>query len=834
MFRNYLAAALGNLSRNWVYASITILGLAVSFAAAILIGLYLNDEYSFDRFIPDYQRIYRIETDIEVPGSQPWKLAQTSNRVGPALKLDFPQIQHVARITPMPWSIKQGATRFQELVLWADPDFFRVMRFPVLAGDPDAALASPDGLVITRSIARKYFGEDAPIGKTLTLSTLAPMRPAPGMPPEATDVFNGDHPMRIMAVLNDLLPNSHLIAQIYAPGGAAFSPLAFEDKYPSPFSTDTLTYFKLKPGADIGTIRRQLGTFADRLFPKRDIYYHVSPLSDLHFSAKQYGSTGMAGVTAPPGDEEVDAGLAAVGALVVLIAAINFVTLMTARASRRAVEVGVRKAVGASRRDLIAQFMGEALIYVFIATVVAVALAELILPHFNAFVGRNLTFDYLGDPHLFATILAVALLTALLAGIYPALMLSSFRPAATLKGGAVQPAGSASVRQALVLAQFAILIGLIVMTGTIYRQTNFALHGTLLLDNSQVVMLPGGCRSAFEQEVSHLPGVEAVSCAGVPALGAAQSRTGITVPGRKTLFAQQAPVDAGFFELHGLKPLAGRFFSRTKGEDMMLAKPGAPPTVQPPVVINETAARQLGFSHPADAIGKNLSWYRWSAAKSQGALPPSYPSRVIGVVPDFTLLSSVRDPIEPTLYFVEPASAPLILAKLKGRSIPETLDAMKRLWKQTGNSQPFDSNFESEAVRHLYDDIVTQGIALAICAGLAICIACLGLFALAAFVTERRTKEIGVRKAMGAETSDIVRLLLWQFTKPVLLANLVAWPLAFWAMDHWLHGFAYRVGLPLWLFIAASGAAVLIAWATVSVHAFLVARAKPVAALRYE
>jgi len=834
MLHNYLAAALGNLRRNWLYAGITILGLAVSFAAAILIGLFLRDEYGFDRFFPDHERVYRFETEILAPGSPPWLLPTTSSALGPLAKLDFPEAEHIARAVPTLLPVRRQTTEGRENILWADPGFLSILRFPVLAGDPDAALAAPDGLVITRRIARKYFGEDRPIGKMLSIGSPEPLQPRPGMPPDAVALLQGAHPMRVMAVLEDIPSNSHLGAEIYAAGGASNSFLAFEDRVPSPFSVSALTYMKLKPGVAIETVQGRLKGFAERRFPKRFMWFKLMPLDGLHFSALKYGSTGMRDLLRPPGDSAVDAGVAAVGALIVLVAAINFVTLMTARATRRAVEVGVRKAVGAGRLDLIVQFMGEALIYVLIAVVLAMALAELTLPHFNAFLGRELSFRYVDDPALGLTILGGTLLIAGLAGLYPALLLSSFRPAATLKGGTTQQAGSTLVRQGLVVVQFAILIGLIVMTGTIYRQTDFALHDALRLDSEEVLLIPAACRSPLAREFARQPGVKAMSCASPPAIASAKSSTIVTLPDRRSIALQSASIDAGFFELHGLKPLAGRFFSRSQGEDMMLDRPGPLPTeIQPTIILNETGARQLGFANPADAVGRSLAWTRWSASTTPGALPVARPSRVIGIVPDFTL-GSVREAVQPALYYVDPGMAPLIVAKLDGAKIPETLEALARIWKRTERGRPVDYVFESQVVQNYYRDVVTQGIALAICAVLAIGIACLGLFALAAFTTERRTKEIGVRKAMGADTADIVRLLLWQFTRPVLLANLIAWPLAFWAMDHWLRGFAYRVDLPLWLFLAAGGVAVLIAWGTVSAHALIVARAKPVTALRYE
>ena len=303
-------------------------------------------------------------------------------------------------------------------------------------------------------------------------------------------------------------------------------------------------------------------------------------------------------------------------------------------------------------------------------------------------------------------------------------------------------------------------------------------------------------------------------------------------PDRSMQTIDEAQVDVGFFELHGLKPVAGRFFSKSSGEDMVLDRPDAGVATQPSIVLNRTAALAMGFSNPADAVGKRFSWVRW-AQSPPGVIPPDQISQIVGIAPDYSL-GSIRTTIEAALYYVDPVRAGILVVKLDGRTVPETLQAIDRLWKRSGQKGSPDRLFEDQGVQSLYKDVITQEIALSICSGLAILIACVGLFALAAFITERRTKEIGVRKAMGASTADVVRLLLWQFTKPVLWANLVAWPLAFWAMDHWLRGFAYRVDLPPWLFLVSSVVAVLIAWGTVSTQAWLVARAKPATALRYE
>jgi putative ABC transport system permease protein len=822
MLRNYLASALGNLGRNWLYAGVTVLGLAISFTAAILIGLYVRDEYSYDRFIPGYQQVYRLEFDLVLPGQRPKPWIGTVSTAAGNFRLDFPEAEQVARIMATGATFKQGKTITRERTLWADPGFFKIMPLPVLAGDPDAALETPDGLVVTRTMARKYFGQDAPIGRTLLVYSGVSF---PGQPA-------GPHPMRVLAVLKDLPSNTHLAGDIFASGRWAWSPITSDDRFPSPVNVDQLTYVRLKPGVSGEALLQRVKAFGPRHYPPAapgapyPQQFRLMPLKTLHFTAQ-------GGDLRPPGDRNVDAGVAAVGALIVIIAAFNFVTLMIARATRRAVEVGVRKALGARRRDLMAQFMGEALIYVLIATALAMILAPLILPYLNAFLQRTLVLNYLADPSLTVGVVVSALVIAVLAGAYPSFVLSGFRPVTALKGGASQPAGSAAVGKALVIGQFAILIGLIVMTATIYRQTRFALTDALRLDTSQVAMVFGPCRWSFSTAVAALPGVKATSCGGAVPLGFGDTNSLVNMPDHSQRTVQYGPIYPGFFEIHGLTPLAGRFFDRGRGEDMALDRPDPSPDAQPTVVLNETAARLLGFASPAAAVGKTINWTRWAVTGGPPRILPARPSMVIGVVRDFTL-GSIRTAIKPTVYLVDPSMAQTLMIKLDGRQIPETLAAINKLWRQTGSELPAGVAFESETVQSFYQDVITQGVVIAVCAGLAIFIACIGLFALAAFTTERRTKEIGVRKAMGAQTSDIVGLLLWQFAQPVLWANLIAWPAAWWVMNRWLTGFAYRVDLPVWLFAAAMALAVVIALVTVSSQSILVARAKPVGALRYE
>jgi putative ABC transport system permease protein len=817
MFRNYLAAALRNLGRNRLYAGITIAGLAIGFAAAMLIGLFVRDEFSYDKFVPGYERVYRLNEVIAVNGGKPTEAPYTPTRLAAALKLDFPQIQ-VARFATQgfPPEVKHGdVSAAEQGIEWADPDFFRIMPMPTLAGDLAHALDTPDSVVIDRSMAQKYFGRDRPLGETLLIDK---------------------HPMRVTAVIEDLPSDTHLTGNIF-PSALAPNSVMNDPNFSGWLSNRVQTYFRLRPGANLASITPQLPAFVARRYDltgdtnvggATKVVLAPLNIADIHLhraSANQFDKAS--------GDPAVVAAIGAVGVLIVLVAAINFVTLMTARAARRAVEVGVRKAAGASRRDLIVQFMGEAFLYVLVAGVVAVALAELLLPAFNALVQRRIPFDYLHDPALAAGIVGVLAAVALLAGAYPALVLSGFRPAAVLKGGPVQGAGGAGVREVLVVVQFSVLIALILMAGTIYRQTMFALNDSTHLDKAQVMLLfAQPCTDTLREEVLHVPGVTDAACSSGATLALLDNEDTATV-GQIKHSVNIDPVNYHFFETYRLRPLAGRLFDPQRPADG-----AATPQIHQPVVINETAARELGFTSPAAAVGKTVLWHGLGNATCIGtACSALAPSVVLGVVPDFNF-GSARAKIPASLYMLPPKpEGPYQSMALNIRLDParkaEALPAIDRIWKRFGDG-PVIRYFVDQFMLRLYVDTIVQGAMITACALIALSIACLGLFALSAYTTERRTKEIGIRKAMGASSTDILRLLLWQFTKPVLWANLLALPLAWFVMNSWLEGFAYHVTLAPWTFAAAAAVAVVIAWGTVFVHALRVSRARPVGALRYE
>jgi putative ABC transport system permease protein len=504
------------------------------------------------------------------------------------------------------------------------------------------------------------------------------------------------------------------------------------------------------------------------------------------------------------------------------------VNLTTARATRRAIEVGIRKASGASRTDLVIQFIGESMIYVALSMVLALALVEVLMPQFNAFLGRTILFDYWRNPDLAAGIAGAVLVVGTLAGVYPAVVLSAFPPAWVLSSRSGGPIGSQGFREALVILQFAILIGLTVSTGILYRQTNFATHDSLRLDKDQVLLIRGTCAKAFKDEVRALPGVRSASCSLVAPL-----LNPVVIPTRlhsgQSLSIHESAIDIGFLELYGFKPLAGRFFSAAHAQDVPPEDPKLP--LRLPVVINETARRQLGYASPASAIGQRVPLTLLRSLDDN--LIDEYPAEIIGVVADFPM-GSIRESIGPTVFYVQPSLFQLMSVKLSGRQIPETLASIDLLWKRLGSPRPVSWFFFDQQVEDTYRDMIRQQQLMTALESVALLIACLGLFGIAAFSSERRTKEIGIRKVMGAETRDIMRMLLWQFTKPVLYGSLTAWPVTAFIMNRWLQGFAYHVPLDPWLFIATTILTLIVALATVSAHCWPVARAKPAAALRYE
>lgn len=823
MLRNYLAAALRNLLRTRAYATINICGLALGFAAVMLIALFVRDEYSYDRFFPDHDRIYRVMETAQMPGQAPLRVAVTAANIAAAMKLDFPEVQIATRLAPAAAVLRQGEIEGSSDAFWADPDFFNVLPMKVVAGSLEGALSRPDGIVLTRTIARRFFGSDNVVGRAIEL--------------------NRQHAMHVTAVIEDLPSNTQLRFEVLLPGIASFSDLTkFDAQGLEPGTLrpeNTYTYVKLRPGAAADTMAAGMRGFAKKhvsgVFagkPIADVYtFSLVPLTHIHLDQRSIADM------KPPGDPRTLQAMIAIAALILIVAASNFVSMMTARASRRAVEVGVRKSVGATRSQIIVQFLGESLFYVALALALAIVVVELTLPVLNGFLQRQIGFDYLGDPMLGAGILIAWAITGVAASLYPALVLSMFQPSSVLKGVVSVPLGSGRLRQALVVFQFGTLIALLVATLTIHRQTQYAIEERLRLPTDLIYISTSGCAEAFREAVANIHGVLSASCTSGSALSLDRYSIAFNGPNDTNIAFRAAPMDRRFLDLFGIQPVAGRLFREDRGEDNLL-QDDPMSSSNPSVVVNESGARALGYPSAPAAVNQYRRWGRTTRDGSQIRISDTASSQIIGVVPDFSV-GSVRDVIEPTAYYIDPHMFSALVLKLDGQAIPETMRAVKDLWnRQSWTSPegpaPFDGAFLSQYVNELYADIQRQATIFSVFSAVAVAIGSLGLLGLAVFTAERRTREIGLRKVMGASRGDILRFLAWQFARPVLLANLIAWPLAYVSMRHWLEGFAYHVSLSPLVFVGASSLALAIALLTVSGHAVLVARSRPTEALRYE
>ncbi len=815
MFRNYFITALRNLVRNKLYTTINIIGLAVGFAAALLIALFVRDEFTYDRWIPGHERIYRVSSSGDQVGiKRPVAIAPLGAEE--FLKHEFSETEALTHISPLDRvSLRKGDIESLEYINWADANLFDVLPLPVIAGNLRTALETPDAIILTRSLARKYFGTDMPVGETIEVDR--------------------KYVMRVTAVLEDLPSDTHLSLGLIAPMYATNSPMDRTNVREAMY-----TYVRLPSEAAAARLQQTFPAFNAR-HPEITVGGRrpyaldaVVPIADIHLLPS------IDDEMTPAGSITTAYSAIAIAILIVMVASINFINLTTARAARRAIEVGVRKVSGAMRRQLMAQFIGESIFYAVIGVACAIVSAALVLPAFNGFMQRTIALDFGRDPILLVAIVTIVALVGSAAGAYPALVLSRFSPATVLKGGPRARRGGSKGRQMLVGAQLAVLIVLALLAAGITRQVNYTSRAALRLDTDQMLMLPAaqltqtdGCMPALLAEMRQLPGVQGATCISGPLLGAPGLFMEVEGPDGTRAKAQYLVVDFGALELYGLKPVAGRFFTSGYGGD-------APPLdgkidLGATVVINESMARGLGFLNPQEAIGKTIR-YTPTIARTGAESRPDAIQEVIGVVPDFGASRDLRYSAAPRVFFIEPDSLlwGSMHLKLKGSQIPETLAEIDAVWKKMGPPRPIQHTFLDQTIDDMYREFKRAGETVAVFAAVAVFISCLGLFGLAAFAAEQRTKEIGVRKAMGASRTEILRLILWDFSKPVLWGSVIAWRIGYFLMRHWLENFADRLDIGLWMFPLATGAALLVAMATVIGHALLVARAQPVTALRYE
>ncbi len=825
MFRNCLAAAWRNARYDRFYALVNIFGLALGFAVVILIWLFVRDELSYNQFLPGYQDVYRVQLTIAEPGQRPVSWAATPDRMAAELKLDFPEIAAITRDAKQSVGMRRGETTAAEGIEWVDADFLAVLGYPLLRGDPATALVEPDTIVLTQSLAQKYFGTIDCLGQTLDI--------------------NNTHSMRITGIAEDPPSNATLKFVALASGKTGYGKLAALDAAPQVMTALNLTlatYVRLRPGVAPGDLAARLRAFAQAHYPSGDGSEPLFASLFLNSMATVHLHPYNPDTNEPNNSVQTLFAVASTGLLILLLAGINFVNLVTARATRRAVEVGVRKGLGALRSQLVIQFMGESLGYSLLGMFGGVGLAALFLPRLNAFLDRRIALDFLHHPLLAAMPVATAILLGLVAGVYPAMIMSRFPPAQVLKARAGASVGGGKMRLGLVMFQFTVTIALLIATMVIYHQISFATSKALRFEKDLILTIdltgmpqqatPDGLDrreaapvEALRTQLGAVPGVEAIAATFVVPLLTQSFTLDFSRPDwtdRPSVAFTILPVDFGYFGLYQVPILAGRDFSRDFSEDKMSAENKSRLSA---AIINETSMRMLGFADAAAAIGQEV--------RSMDTGFPERRHRIVGVVPDFPL-GSVRNPVPPTIFIVDPDMFNVLNVKLSGSNLPETLRGLDAVWHEFVPERPINRVFLDDRIATLYLDVTREGRMFATFAAFAVAIGCLGLIGLSAYTAERRTKEIGIRKALGASTVDVSWLLIKQFTKPVLVANALAWPIAWWFMRTWLDGFAYRIDLGPAPFLVAGLGAIAIAVVTTAFHAIQVARSRPVAALRYE
>jgi len=832
MWRNYLTVGIRALSKNKTYAFINVFGLAIGMAACLMILLFVRYEMSYDRWIPGSEDSYQLQTWFKSKETgEEQQLQMTNYAAGPALRKDFPQVEKTVYVfSNDPVFFQRGEATSTKYYYFVDENFLDVVRLPLLSGNA-AALAQVGNAVISRSEAIKRFGTDRVLGRTFTLISRGKKRD-----------------FKIVGVLGDLPKNSHLkvsaLMRLDFPAYFAEEPRFFECWG----CQSGWVYARLRPGADPREIERRLPAWEKnnvpieyageaRFYAGDDTDWHLVNVGDVHLGRAQ------SGVMAPGNDRTTIVTFAIIALLILGMAVVNFTNLATARASQRAREVALRKVLGANRRQLVAQFIGESVIVALLAMVIALALVELLLPPFAAFIDADMKLSYFGQGGIALPVLLLVLVVGVLGGLYPAFFLSRFQPAQVLKANqsAAETPGSGRLRNILVVGQFAVSIGLIICTAIVYGQAAYARSVDPGFQRDHILQVDElgraqlfGKEEMIAERTRRVRGVDSV---GLTTIGVATdnaNNTNVMVPGRTDpVLIGLYTVDEGFFDAMGLKLVAGRWYDAARPlDDMTLPYPAeaAPQRALGArganVVINELAVKRLGLRSPAEAIGKT---YKAGLLENQYGLVPV---TIVGVVGD-SRFRSVKVPVDPILFQNANQGHSNMIVRFHGD--PEAVRAgVERVWKGVTNEVPFSARYSDDIILELYKAEDARAKTFAAFALLSVIVGSLGLFGLAAFTAERRTKEIGIRKVLGARVRDIVKLLVWQFSKPVIVANLIAWPVAWWVMREWLNGFDTRITLGPTPFLLAGGLALAIAIATVAGHAFRVARSNPIHALRYE
>ncbi len=807
MLKNYFKTAFRNLVKNKFYTSINIIGLAAGLATCLLITLYVLDELSYDRYNVNADRICRVNNEIKF-GDNYLDLAVVPSLMGSTMVREMPQVEQYTRLRRYGgFLVKKGNENINEgKVAYADSTLFDVFTLPVIAGNPKTALKGYHSLVITETIAKKYFNSTDVIGKSMLIN----------------DTGN----YKITAVIKNIPKQSHFNFDFFVP--MTDDPNNYNESW---LSENWNTYILLKKNADVKQVEAQLNPFMSRHsapelksllnltlsdFEKEGGFLRASltPVTAIHLHSNKMDELDA------NGSAEFVYIFSAIALLILMIACVNFMNLSTARSSSRAKEVGVRKVLGSLRKNLIQQFLAESFLISFIALVLAILLAWLLLHYFNQLAGKDIHSGTLFQPSMLLSLVVLIVIVGLLAGSYPAFFLSSFQPIDVLKGKLAAGFKKSWLRNALVVFQFAVSIILIFGTIVIYNQLNYIHNKDIGFNRNQVVIINntvalGEQAVTFRNELLQISGVRGATMSGYLPVNYNRSNnayfTSPTLDPKTAMSTQSWTVDENYISTLGIKMLEGRNFSSQF------------PTDSTAIIINEAAVKFLAAKDPLnkklytlkDAQTKELSTYH-----------------IIGVMKNFDF-SSLRDVVTPLVLFYGKDKGN-ISVRINEVNIVNTLDQIKDKWKAIAPSKPFDYTFMDEDFNKLYTTEQRTGQIFVTFAVLAIVIACLGLFGLITYAAEQRVKEIGIRKVLGAKVINIITMISKDFLMLVFIAAIIAFPIAWWAMNKWLQDFAYRVSISWWIFLLVTFIAVMIALITISFQSIKAALANPVKSLRTE
>jgi len=800
MFLNYIKTTFRNLYTEKFYSAINIVGLAIGLASAMLIGLYIFDELSFDTHHKNYEQIYRISSKFSISGKKDLTVF-TGSKLAPTLQTVYPEIERTVRFI----QAGENLFRYEEVedyesrIYYADSTIFEIFSHKFLQGDPQMALSYPNTIVVTESTAKKYFGNENPLGKTI--------------------FRQGDQEFLITGVIEDVPPCSHLQFDFLISMKTIEGWLEQNESF---WWLNCFTYIKLKENSTIENLQRTFPDFFEKFMASTGVEnssYNIiiQNISEIHLGQKLSGDL-------PKGEQENIVIFLGIALFILVIASINYMNLATARASTRAKEVAIRKVVGASRTMLIARFLTESVMVSFLAFFLALGIVETILPFFNFIAEKEITFLYKGSLGMLLIFIAITLVTGIVSGSYPAFYLSSFEPMETLKKKSATGLHSNGLRKILVIFQFTLSIVLLVGMLTISKQLNYIQNFDLGFDKNNIMVTVVRDTTLlsrieeFKEQLLISDGVSAVAASSskLPALMVSRTAFEVTTKrGNEKQLMNFIEVDYDYIDLMKMQIVAGRKFQKKFEHEKDSA-----------FIVNETAVKNMGFT-PEEAIGKSISiQYDEESVTSRKS------GIIVGVVKDFNY-SSLHNEIEPIVFFLE-NNLPLINIRLTDENPEKVVAHIKAIRKKMNLPETFTYTILVKNLLNFYTPEQKLKRIVTYFAFLSMFIACLGLFGLTAFVSERRTKEIGIRKALGATSIQIFFLVIADFIELVFIANIIAWFVAYLIVNEWLSNYAYYSENSIGIFILATLISILIALITISYQAIKIARENPIKALKYE